>query len=134
MKRMDRSPDGHGRQAGVKMALAIVLTVSTLAASPAAAAWWNREPLSPAVLQPDEILTTVRTIGLAPFTDAMRRGHHYVVYAYDPYGIELRIVADAQFGDILSISRAGSLPNMYIPPFESAPKIIHVEPSGESGK
>ena len=130
---MDRGAHGRGGKAAARAVLRAALIAGVLAAtSPAGAAWWDRE--SPQVLSPYEILTTVRTIGLTPFTDAVRRGHHYVLYAYDPYGIELRVVADAQFGDILSISRAGTLPNIYIPPFEGAPKIIHVEPPAEENK
>jgi hypothetical protein len=73
-----------------------------------------------------EILTTVRTMGINPISEPVRRGPYYVLQAYDARGIQVRVVADAQFGDILSIAPT-NLPNSgYGPRYERGPRIIHV--------
>ena len=78
-----------------------------------------------------EILTTVRSMGLNPVSEPVRRGPYYVLHAYDPRGIEVRVVADAQFGDILSVAPARALNTAYAPRYERGPRIIHVPQPGE---
>ncbi len=73
-----------------------------------------------------EILTTVRSMGLDPIGDPLRRGHYYVLHAYDPRGIEVRVVADAQLGDIVSVRAAGALNSVYAPRYQRGPRIIHI--------
>jgi len=85
----------------------------------------------PDALPPNEILTAVRAMGLNPTTEPLRRGPYYVLHAYDPRGIEVRVVADAQLGDILSIVPARALNSAYSPRYERGPRIIHVPRPGE---
>ncbi len=82
-------------------------------------------------LPANDILTTVRSMGLDPTTEPLRRGPYYVLHAYDPYGVEVRVVADAQLGDILSTTPAQALNNAYAPIYERGPRIIHVPQHGE---
>ena len=51
----------------------------------------------------------MRAHGLAPISEPVRRGPYYVLHANDPRGIEVRVVVDAQFGDILSVAPARPL-------------------------
>lgn len=112
----------------------IVLAVAALAASLplVVAGSFNNEPVTAADALPAyEIVTTVRAMGLNPISDAVRRGPYYVLHAYDPAGVELRVVADAQFGDILSVTPAHALEGAYAPSYERGPRIIHVPRRGE---
>ena len=63
-------------------------------------------------------------MGLAPNSEVLRRGPYYVLHALDTYGVELRVVADAHFGDILSVLPAQ--PYSLAPDYVRAPRIIHV--------
>ena len=58
------------------------------------------------ILPPPDILESVRYLGLDPTGEPVRRGAYYVLHAYDRAGIELRVVADAQFGDVLFMAPA----------------------------
>lgn len=72
-----------------------------------------------------EIAAGVRAAGLDPDGAPVLRGRYYVVRALDRYGREMRVLADAQFGDILSIvsaRRAGRYQTSY----NGGPRIIHV--------
>ena len=80
------------------------------------------------ILPPDEILATVRSMGLGPTGVLRRRGPFYVLHAYDARGLEVRVVADAQFGDILSVTPARELVDFYVPAYIRGPRIIHVLP------
>ncbi|HEX5508403.1 MAG TPA: hypothetical protein VFX37_07850 [Pseudolabrys sp.] len=84
---------------------------------------------------PDDILKTIRTMGLDPVTEPVRRGDLYVLHALDPHGVEMRVVADVDFGEILSIVPAPILTNaylapiltsLYVPRAYAGPRIIHV--------
>ena len=72
-----------------------------------------------------EILNAVRSLGFQPTTQALRRGPYYVLHAIDPRGIEVRVVADAQLGDIVSAAP------VLAPRFNGGPRIIHVPQPGE---
>ena len=112
----------------------IVLAVAALAASLplVVAGSFNNEPVTAAGALPAyEIVTTVRAMGLNPISDAVRRGPYYVLHAYDPAGVEVRVVADAQFGDILSVTPARALEGAYAPNYQRGPRIIHVPRGGE---
>ena len=78
-----------------------------------------------------EIITTVRAHGLAPIGELALRWPYYVLHAYDPRGIEVRVVIDAQFGDILSVAPARPLATAYTPRYERGARIIHVPQAGE---
>ncbi|HZP71262.1 MAG TPA: hypothetical protein VFB29_15085 [Pseudolabrys sp.] len=83
------------------------------------------------ILPPSTILAGVRYVGLDPVGEPVRRGAYYVLHAFDGSGVELRVVADAQFGDILFMGPA--LNAALTPPYVRAAKIIQIPPPGESG-
>jgi hypothetical protein len=119
----------------VKNGLTIVVAAAALAAtlSFASAGSSNREQVTDTDALPAyEILTTMRLMGLSPTGEPVRRGPYYVLHAYDPRGIEVRVVADAQFGDILYIAPARALNTAYAPRYQRGPRIIHVPQPGES--
>lgn len=108
----------------VTISLAGVALVATL--SVVAAGSLERESATAIdALPASEIITTILSMGLNPTTEPLRRGPFYVLHAYDPLGVEVRVVADAQLGDILSITPARSLV-AYTPYYVRAPHIIHV--------
>lgn len=84
---------------------------------------------------PEDIVQTLRTMGLNPVAGPVRSGDLYVLHALDPYGVEMRVVADVNFGEILSIVPAPILSNaylapvltsLYVPRADAGPRIIHV--------
>jgi hypothetical protein len=83
------------------------------------------------ILPPSEILASVRYVGLDPTGEPVRRGAYYVLHAFDNTGVELRVVVDAQFGDVLFMAPA--LNAALAPPYVRAAKIIQVPPPGEGG-
>jgi hypothetical protein len=70
--------------------------------------------LSDPVLPPYEIMSIVRSTGLAPLTRPMRRGPYYVLVAVDRVGRQMRVVVDAQLGDIVNL-RPALAPGSYGP-------------------
>jgi hypothetical protein len=107
--------------------LALAATVSF-----AAVGAHELEPVAAASALPAcDILTTIRAMGLDPIGDPVRRGPYYVLHAYAPSGVEMRVVADAQFGDILSAAPARVLDTAFMPRYEHAPRIIHVPQADE---
>jgi hypothetical protein len=62
--------------------------------------------LSDPVLPPYEIMSIVRSTGLAPLTRPMRRGPYYVLVAVDRAGRQMRVVVDAHLGDIVNMRPA----------------------------
>lgn len=118
----------------MKRALTIAVAGAVLAAtlSFVAADTSKRAPVPEAVGLPAyEIIATVRAHGLAPIGELARRWPYYVLHAYDPRGIEVRVVIDAQFGDILSVAPARPLATAYTPRYERGARIIHVPQVGE---
>ena len=114
----------------MKKALTIVGVVAALAGTltfVAAGSFKRGEPVTEAdALPADAVLTTVRAMGLNPISEPVRRGPYYVLQAYDARGIQVRVFADAQFGDILSIAPANRPNTAYEPRYERGPRIIHV--------
>jgi hypothetical protein len=113
----------------VKKRLTIALAATALAAtvtSLTAAGLYRREHVTAADALPAyEILNSVRAFGLRPTTQALRRGPYYVLHAVDARGLEVRVVADAQLGDIVSIVPIAA------PRYDSGPRIIQVPQPGE---
>lgn len=106
------------------VALAATLSVVTVRAR-------SPEPVTAADALPAyEIVTRAIEAGLEPIGRPLRRGPYYVLHAYDPRGREVRVVADAQLGDILSLAPAGPV-NAYAPHYDRGPRIIHVPQSGD---
>lgn len=103
-------------------ALGITVSFVTADSSP-------RDPVTAADAVPAyQILTTLREMGLEPNTQPVRRGPYYVLHALDPSGLELRVVADAHFGDVISIRPARP---SYAVNYHRGPRIIHVPQAGD---
>lgn len=83
------------------------------------------------ILPASEILAAVRYVGLDPVGQPVRRGAYYVLHAFDGTGVEFRVVADAQFGDILFMGPA--LNAALTPPYLRAARIIQIPAPGEGG-
>ena len=118
----------------MKKVLTIAVAGAALAAtlSIVAADTSRRGLLTPAVgLPAHEIIANVRAHGLAPMSELALRWPYYVLHAYDPRGIEVRVVIDAQFGDILSVAPARPLATAYTPSYERGVRIIQVPQVGE---
>jgi len=76
---------------------------------------------------PSDILGNVREIGLTPSTEPLRRGPYYILHAVDPHGVEMRVVADAALGDVLSVTPSKPI----VPTYTRGPHIIHVPQPGD---
>ena len=87
----------------------IALCASVLALSLTVSASVSAQPASPnypgpvAALPPHEILTSVRSTGLEPLSRPMRFGPAYSLRAADAAGREVRVIADARTGRILTV-------------------------------
>ncbi|HEY6256986.1 MAG TPA: hypothetical protein VIY51_14460 [Xanthobacteraceae bacterium] len=103
--------------------------------------------VSDPVLPPYEIMSIVRSTGLAPLTRPMRRGPYYVLVAVDRVGRQMRVVVDAQLGDIVNLrpalgvasygpelTRPSGLPVAPAPPLEAtvAPPPYAAHPSSDN--
>lgn len=108
---------GRGGSRAVKNAAALGLAGLLLAAS-----LWPAAAEAPPSY---DILTTLRVMGLNPIGQPLRRGAYYVLHAYDARGVEMRVVADVELGDILTVAPVRPL----LPYYERAPRIIHVQPA-----
>lgn len=84
------------------------------------------------ILPPPDILASVTYLGLDPKGDPVQRGPYYVLHAFDRAGIELRLVVDAQFGDVLFMAPA--LNANLAPPYVRAARIIQVAPPESSSE
>jgi hypothetical protein len=78
-----------------------------------------------------EILATVRSMGLRTAGEPVRRGPYYVLHATDRRGTQMRVVADAQFGDILSVAPAI---NGAAQRYQRGPRIIQVPQAGAKNR
>lgn len=84
------------------------------------------------ILPPSDILASVSYLGLDPSGEPVRRGAYYMLHAFDRAGIELLVVVDAQFGDVLFMAPA--LNTSLTPPYVRAARIIQVEPPESGGQ
>lgn len=86
----------------------LAVCAGLLLLGPTAAAVAQVQALYPgeAVLPPYEVMSIVRSTGLAPQTRPMRRGPYYVLVAIDRVGRQMRVVVDAQLGDIVNLRPA----------------------------
>ena len=112
-----------------KWLAALALAALCAVTAPAAAGLYEEPVATAELLPPAEIVASLREMGLAPTMQPIRRGAHYVLHAISADGIELRVVADAQLGDILSIEVARPL-IAYTPYYVRAPHVIHVNEDG----
>ena len=109
-----------------------VLWIALMTASPATAGQADPEIQPGGILSASDILAAVRNFGLDPAGPAVRRGPCFVLHAFDGTGAELRVVADARFGDILSIAPAFNA--AITPPYVRAARIIQIPAESEGLK
>jgi hypothetical protein len=102
----------------------IVLALAALA-TPAAAGDLPRVAQVMEGVPPYEVLSIVRSAGLDPIGRPARRGPSYVLHAIDDDDREVRVVVDARYGDIVSITpvvtASRDLPPRDQGPYERAP-------------
>ena len=110
----------------------LVVAGGLLGGAAAARSLGDVEAPSIGILPPSDILASVRYVGLDPTGDLVRRGAYYVLHAFDATGVELRVVVDAQFGDVLFMAPA--LNANVTPPYTRAARIIQVPPPESSGQ
>lgn len=92
----------------------------------------ERAPAAAAEAAPSyEILAAVREMGFAPSTQVHQRGAYYVLHAVDPRGVEVRVVADAHSGTILSVIPLRRF-RAQAPRYYGGPRIIQVPQAEES--
>ncbi len=85
---------------------AVTLCVLALAASPAAAQPWGPygpRAYAPAV-SPYTLQATLRAHGLRPITQPVLSGYYLVVRAVDGYGDVVRVLVNARYGNVVSIT------------------------------
>ena len=88
------------------------------------------EPAAGDVISAHEILTRLRSLALDPIGEPLRRGPYYIMHAYDRRGTEMRVVADAHFGDVISVTPA-TLVSLPGPGTVGGARIIPVPAPGE---
>jgi hypothetical protein len=74
-----------------------------------------------------DLATRLRAMGLAPQGDALQRGPYQIVYAVDARGRTLRVVADEELGEIISIAPVHGAWDQH-----ARPHIIHVPEAPET--
>jgi hypothetical protein len=110
----------------VKNVLTIVLAWASLVfmLTFVAAGSFKYEPTPETDAQPAyKVVATLASMGLTATGEPARRGPYYVTHARDRRGAELRVVADAEFGDILSVTPAQNNTSQL---YQRSPHIIHV--------
>lgn len=116
----------------IGLAMAVLAATLSLVGASSLKRHVNDEQITGADALPAyEILTTVRSMGLKPTSEAVRRGPYYVLHANDSRGQDVRVVADARFGDILSVAPGRPPSPVYAPAYQRGARIIHVPQPGE---
>ena len=110
-------------------AAALTAFVSLGAASPAAAQY--QAPTYGAALPPFEVMTIIRSMGFDPISRPVLRGPVYVVQALDDEGISVRVLVDAQRGNVIRVTEsrpasvyAGLPPEAGFGPRRSPPETV----------
>ncbi len=130
-----RGPNGTGSII-VRNKIALQLGLAVLSFVGAGAASAEPLRLPPTVvgdlLPPYEIATIVRSAGLDPVSRPMLQGRRYVLRAIDPDGIDVRVLVDARFGEIVAVrpldyDRGLAPPRVLAAPsYERGPRIVAV--------
>lgn len=88
----------------------------------------------------DDVDATLRRAGLTPVGPIRRSHDAFVTHAIDMRGTKLRVVADALFGDIVSVAPAQPAPiyamqyaAQYAAHGGAGPRIIHIPQAGDVG-
>lgn len=113
----------------IRLGLAVLSFVGAGAAS--AEPWRLRPTVVGDLLPPYEIATIVRSAGLDPVSRPMLQGRRYVLRAIDPDGIDVRVLVDARFGEIVAVRPLGYdrglAPRVLAAPsYERGPRIVAV--------
>lgn len=80
------------------------LAVLALSAPAAAQDYRQDDGYGPGGLPPHEIVTILRSTGLDPLGQPMRRGPYYVMRAIDGRDREVRVMVSARSGEVLSVT------------------------------
>ena len=110
-----------------RLTIGVIVTMLAATVSFVAAGPYNRVAVTEK-LPASDILASMRLLGLSPITRPVRQGPYYVLHAVDSRGTRLRVVVDAELGDILSVTQ------LYVPRFDAGPRIIHVPQPGERSR
>jgi hypothetical protein len=93
----------------IKRGVGAALAVFAAMVPGLALAQWNGVPGVPATagaLAPPEILAQVRRAGFAPMSRPVQRGRVYVLFAVDPYDMDVKLTVDAGSGRVLWVTDA----------------------------
>jgi hypothetical protein len=114
----------------VKRAIAAggLIVLALAAGAQAQPAYVGPRAYQPAV-PPYEVDAIVRSAGLVPLAPPARRGSAYVLAATDRYGRHVRVVVDAEVGEIISV-RPMLAAAPYGAPVHGAPSVVYV-PRGD---
>lgn len=107
------------------VATAIATTVSSVA-SAGSARVGNSAGEQGKLLPASDIVMSLLSYGFAPDSEPVLRGHRYILHAINPWGYEVRVVADAQFGDIVAILPIYSWRTNVEARYGTIARIIHV--------
>jgi hypothetical protein len=94
------------------LAVAICAAIWPMAAAAGCLRGWN-------AVSSEEIVSDALALGFAPTAPLVRRGPYDVLYALNPQGMPVRIVADAELGDIWVNA-------VFTPRYNAGPRIIRV--------
>jgi hypothetical protein len=108
------------------------------------------QPFFEDTMPPRAVVGLVRASGFEPITRPVRQGRRYVLRAIDPVGTDVRIVVDAELGEILSARPLDPLapryrlgaPVIVAPPYARDPQLANIPPetdiargaSGQKGR
>ena len=107
-----------------KMSLPVIAAALVVALLPADAQPAPPLQMRPDILPPAHILTRARAMGFSPTDMPTRRGDYYVLQAVNSHGVQVRVVADALFGDLLTITPVRAQADIL--QYESGNSINHI--------
>ncbi|HZD91215.1 MAG TPA: hypothetical protein VE224_14025 [Pseudolabrys sp.] len=110
----------------IGFAAAALAAMASLAPAGVSAGPLAREPQPAAPLSAERLATSMRAMGLDPDGAPQLRGRYYILHARDPRGTELRVLADADDGEILSVLPVRPPPMSGPADAGAMPRIIHV--------
>jgi hypothetical protein len=120
----------------------LVLAVAVMLGS-AGAGSVAAQTLAADVVPPHETFAIVRSMGLSPLGQPVRRGGLYVLRAGNRHGEVMRVVIDARAGEVVSINPVSGGPDRYVEPgyrppagipgprsgpYEQGPRVIPADP------
>ncbi len=103
--------------------LVAAVALSAALASPAAADPFKRA-MRPDVMAPADIAARMTSAGYSAVGTPVRRGDYYEFDASNAQGVKMRILADALFGEVVSVTPSQTTPQSWDK--GGGPRIIHV--------